>query len=257
MIGKKVIIASTSGNDLHGVHYIATEVSQEINSNKSPILIMCHGFTGDKYECGRFVETAKACNKEGIDGFIFDFSGSGENKRVPVRLYNQFKDLQSVYKWIHHQAYERIAVLGLSFGGLTSLGADMPGIITYIFWAPFFFLHTTEDRTNYFKDLGKGPVEIPSSGEVEPIIIELSFMTDFAKFRVKSFLKKLETPTLIIQGASDEEVPLEFTRKAFNLLPKSEHNKLIEIPDAPHSFEDKHLKEFIEHTISWLKKYLI
>ena len=81
-------------------------------------------------------------------------------------------------------------------------------------------------------------------------------MTDFAKFRVKSFLKKLERPTLIIQGTSDEEVPVEFTRRAFNFLPKRDNNKLIEIPNAPHDFEGEHLKEFIKYSITWLKKYL-
>ena len=254
---KKTIIHSTTGSDLHSILYTCVDDILEEDAEKPPILIACHGFTGDKYECGHFPKTAKACNKEGIDVLIFDFSGSGENKRVPIRLYNQFEDLESVYKWVQGQNYKRIAVLGLSFGGLTALGANLPGIITYIFWAPFFFLHTTEDRTDHFKDLDKGPVEIPTSGEGEPVIIELSFMTDFAKFRVKSFLKKLERPTLIIQGTSDEEVPLEFTRRAFNFLPKLKDNKLIEIPNAPHNFEDDHLKEFIKHSIKWLKNHLI
>ena len=254
---KKVIIQSTTGNDLHSILYTCTDVNHGEKVEKPPILIMCHGFTGDKYEWGRFPDTAMACNKEGIDVLIFDFSGSGENKRVPIRLYNQFEDLESVYKWVQNQEYKKIAVLGLSFGGLTALGANLPGIITYICWAPPFFLHTTEERINYFKDLEKGPVEIPTSGEGRPIIIELSFMTDFAKFRVRSFLKKLNLPTLIIQGTSDEEVPLEFTKKAFNILPKNKDNKLIEISNAPHSFEGEHLKEFIKHSVEWLKKYLL
>lgn len=254
---KKVIIPSTTGSDLHSILYSSLDNNHEKNGEKSPLIILCHGFKGDKYEWGRFPETAKACNKEGIDALIFDFSGSGENKRIPIRLYNQFGDLESIYRWGQNHGYERIAVIGLSFGGLTALGANLPGIITYIFWAPFFFLHTTEDRTDLFKDLNKGPVELPTSGEGEPVIIDLSFMTDFAKFRVRSFLKKLDRPTLMIQGTTDEEIPLEFTRKAFNFLPKTKDNKLIEVPNAPHSFEDEHLKEFIKHSIKWLKKYLI
>ncbi len=257
ILEEKVIIPNTTGSNLHGIIYTCMDVDHAKNVENPPIVILCHGFTGDKYEWGRFPETAKACNKEGIDVLIFDFSGSGENKRVPIRLYNQFEDLDSVYKWVQGQNYKRIAVLGLSFGGLTALGANQPGIITYIFWAPFFFLHTTEDRTDHFKDLDKGPVEIPTSGEGEPVIIELSFMTDFAKFRVRSFLKKLDRPTLMIQGTSDEEVPVEFTRRAFNFLPKRDNNKLIEISNASHDFEGDHLKEFIMHSITWLKKYLI
>jgi len=254
---KKIVISSITGIDLHSILYTCLDENDYENVVKPPVLIMCHGFTGDKYECGRFPDTAKACNEEGIDALIFDFSGSGENRRVPIRLYNQFEDLESVYKWVQSQGYKKIAVLGLSFGGLTALGANLPGILAYIFWAPFFFLHTTEERTDYFKDLDKGPVEIPTSGEGNPVIIELSFMTDFAKFHVRSFLKKLDLPTLIIQGTSDEEVPLEYSRKAFSFLPKHKDNKLIEIPNAPHSFEGEHLKEFVKHTIEWLKKQVL
>ncbi len=246
-----MLIQSTTGSDLHGIHFLHSK-----ESKKKSILIMCHGFTGDKYEHGHFPELAKTCNKEGIDGLIFDFTGSGENERVPITLFKQIEDLESVYKWVQNQGYGNIAVLGLSFGGLTALGANLFGIKTYIFWAPVLFLHTTDDQTDWFKDLNKGPVEIPSTIEGRPVIIDLSFMTDFAKLRVKSHLKKLDYPVLIIQGTSDEKVPYELTRKAFNFIPNNNKNKLVEIENAPHDFEGENLKEFIKHTIDWLKFHL-
>ena len=246
-----MLIQSTTGSDLHGIHYLHSK-----ESKKTSILIMCHGFTGDKYEYGRFPELTKTCNKEGIDGLIFDFTGSGENERVPITLFKQIEDLESVYKWVQNQGYGNIAVLGLSFGGLTALGSNLPGIKTYIFWAPVLFLHTTDDQTDWFKDLNKGPVEIPSTIEGRPVIIDLSFMTDFAKLRVKSHLKKLDYPVLIVQGTSDETVPYELTRKAFNFIPNNNKNKLVEIENAPHDFEGEHLKEFIKHTIDWLELHL-
>lgn len=246
-----MLIQSTTGSDLHGIHYLHSKESKKIS-----ILIMCHGFTGDKYEHGRFPELAKACNKEGFDGLVFDFTGSGENERVPVTLFKQIADLESVYKWVQNQGYINIAVLGLSFGGLTALGANLPGIKTYIFWVPVLFLHTTDDQADWFKDLDKGPVEIPSTIEGRPIIIDLSFMTDFAKLRVKYHLKKFDYPVLIVQGTSDETTPYELTRKAFNFLPNKNENKLIAVENATHDFEGEHLKEFIKHTIDWLKLHL-
>jgi len=251
LIEEKVLISSTTGSDLHVIHYME---SKEV---KNPsILIMCHGFTGDKYEHGHFPALAKACNREGIDGLIFDFTGSGENERVPVTLYKQIEDVESVYQWVQNQGYENIAVLGLSFGGLTILGTNLPGIKTYIFWAPVLFLHTTEDQTDWFRDLDKGPVEIPSSIEGKPIIIDMTYMIDFAKFRVKNHLKKFEYPVLIINGTSDEKTPCDLTKKAFNFLPNKDENKFIAIENAPHNFEGEHLEEFIKHTIDWLKFYL-
>ena len=249
---KKVLIPNADRSELHGVFYFALE---ENPLNKPPILIMCHGFTGDKYEWGRFPETAKILNKEGYDALIFDFSGSGENNREPINLSKQSNDLENVYRWVKNQGYSRISVLGLSFGGLTTLKANLPGIITKLFWAPPLLLHTTGDQADWFKDLDKGPVEIPSSGDLAPIIIDMSFIMEFAKFRVKPALKKLVTPTLIIQGTADESVPLELTKKAFSFMPQDDHHKLVEVKDATHDFNEEHLEIFIRETLEWLKKY--
>ena len=249
---KRILIPNAERSDLHGVLYFALE---ENALDRPPILIMCHGFTGDKYEWGRFPETAKALNKEEYDVLIFDFSGSGENKREPINLTKQANDLENVCSWVKNQGYSRIAVLGLSFGGQTLLKARLSGIITYLFWAPFFLLHTTGDHSDWFKDIAKGPVEIPTSGDGEPVIIDMSFMTEIAKFRVRPALKKLNLPTLVIQGTMDESIPLEMTKKAFNLMPQDENHKLVEVQDATHDFAEEHLEIFIRETVNWLKKY--
>ena len=249
---KRVLIPNAERSALHGIFYFALEENLSI---KPPILIMCHGFTGDKYEWGRFPETAKALNKEGYDTLVFDFSGSGENKREPINLTKQAIDLENVYIWVKNQGYSKIAVLGLSFGGQTVLKAKLPGIISYILWAPLTLLHTTGDQTDWFKDIEKGPVEIPTSGDGEPVIIDMSFVLDIGNFHVRPALKKLYPPTLIIQGTADEQVPLELTKKAFRLMPQDENHKLVEVQDATHDFEERHLQKFIRETVDWLKIY--
>ena len=252
MIEKKILIPNPERSDLHGVFYFASEKNP---SNKPPILIMCHGFTGDKYEWGRFPETAKALNNEGYDVLIFDFSGSGENKREPVSLNKQAEDIENVFGWVENQGYSQIAVLGLSFGGLTVIKASLPRTITYILWAPPLLLHTTSDQVDWFKDIDKGPVELPTSGEGDPIIIDMNFVMDVANFRIRSALKKHVTPTLIVQGTADEKVPLELNKKAFNMMPQDGDHKFVEVQGATHDFEETHLQIFIRETVDWLKKY--
>jgi esterase/lipase len=216
---------------------------------------MCHGFTGDKSEWGRFPTTAKALNKEGYDVIIFDFSGSGENEREPITLTKQANDLENVYKWVKNQGYTRIAVLGLSFGGLTTMKASLQGLKTEVLWAPPLLLHSTEDQVDWFKDIDKGPVEIPSSGDYDPIIIDMSFPLDVANFRIRKALKNHVTPTLIVQGTADEQVPCELNKKAFSWMPQDDDHKFVEVQDATHDFEDEHLEFFITETKNWLKKY--
>lgn len=252
MIEKKLLIPNAERSDLHGIFYFA---KGEDAMEKPPVLIMCHGFTGDKSEWGRFPETARALNKEGYDALTFDFSGSGENKREPINLTKQVKDLKHVYSWVKNQGYTRVAVLGLSFGGLTTMRANLQGLKTEILWAPPLLLHSTEDQVDWFKDIDKGPVEIPSSGDYDPIIIDMSFVMDVANFRIRRALKKHITPTLVVQGTADEQVPFELNKKAFSWMPQDEDHKFVEVQDATHDFDEEHLQIFITETVNWLKKY--
>jgi putative redox protein len=253
MTENTVLIPNSAGNQLHGILFLSSE---ELGEKKRPILIMCHGFTGDKSEWGRFPETAKALNKEGYDALIFDFSGSGDNKREPVNLTKQAKDLEDVYSWVRNKDYSKVAVLGLSFGGLTTIKANLQGLKTVVLWAPPLLLHSTDDQVDWFKDIDKGPVEIPSSGDYDPIVIDMSFVMDVANFRIRPALKKHTTPALIVQGTADEQVPLELNKKAFSWMPQDDDHKFVEVQGATHDFEEEHLKQFITETIKWLKKYL-
>ena len=139
MIEKKILITRSVGGHLHAVHFLSRGENSSEKDEIFPFVILCHGLTGDKYEWGRFTKTAKALNEEGFDALIFDFSGSGENERESITLSKQVKDLEDIYTWAKNKGYTRIAVIGLSFGGLTALVAELPGIKTYVFWAPGFY----------------------------------------------------------------------------------------------------------------------
>ena len=106
------------------------------------------------------------------------------------------------------------------------------------------------------KNLEKKPLVIPTSGDFEPITIDHTFVEDLTNYDADSYLKKLITPTLIVQGTSDTTIGLENTRKAFRQLPQDDHHQLIEINKATHRFDGKLLTQFIEVSVNWLKKYL-
>jgi len=255
MIEKKILISRSIGGNLHAVHFLSKEEFSSTDENKPPFVIICHGFTGDKYEIGRFLRTARALNDAGFDALIFDFSGSGENEREMLTLSKQVRDLEDVYAWAKNQEYSWIAVIGLSFGGLTALVANLPGIRTLIFWAPAFYMRkfftpSTEEN------LKKKPFTIQSSGDYDPISIDITFVESLASYDVNSYLQRLETPALIILGKKDGTIGPKDIRKGFKLLPQDEHHELIEIENATHDFEDEHLTLFIEASIKWLKKYL-
>jgi len=53
----------------------------------------------------------------------------------------------------------------------------------------------------------------------------------------------------------DDKTPLKLAKKAFSLMPQDDNHKLVEIQNATHDFEEKHLQEFIKETVNWLKIY--
>ena len=250
----KKLIPRSIGGHLHAVHFTNKKVNKTEDSKQIPFVIICHGFMGDKYEWGRFTETATALSEEGVESLIFDFSGSGENEREFITLSNQARDLEDVYDWVKNQGYSRIAVIGLSFGGLTLLVANLPEIKTYVFWAPGFYLKRTFSAMA--KNLKKKPLVIPTSGEFEPITIDHTFTEDLNNYDADSYLQKLQTPTLIVQGTRDTTIGLENAREAFRHLPEDGHHQLIEIEKATHRFDGKLLTQFIEVSVNWLKKYI-
>ncbi|MEX2754194.1 MAG: alpha/beta hydrolase, partial [Candidatus Sigynarchaeota archaeon] len=134
---KTITIEARDGEKLHADWLETTGTS----TGRRPIAILCHGFRGDRQEWGRFPEAAAALGRSGIDALFFDFTGCGENPRKPVMLSKQVSDLEDVYQWARKQNYTRIATIGLSFGGLTSLLANLPGRSVAVFWAPALYMH--------------------------------------------------------------------------------------------------------------------
>jgi pimeloyl-ACP methyl ester carboxylesterase len=90
------------------------------------LVILCHGFGGNKMEAGRlFVLTARALQKAGINALRFDFAGSGDSSGLFSEMTpnTQIRDALEVLAWAQRR-YTKIAFLGLSFGGATTICAS-------------------------------------------------------------------------------------------------------------------------------------
>ena len=134
---KRLIIPRRNGGLLHAELY---SIFEDELDGLPPLVIMCHGGKGDKWEWGRFPKTAEALNKSHFDVLLFDFSGMGENDREPMLVSNQITDLEDVFQWAKNKGYNKISTIGLSLGGLTSLLANLPDRKSAVFWAPGFFM---------------------------------------------------------------------------------------------------------------------
>lgn len=244
---------STNGS-LNGFHFETGEPFE-----KTPVVILAHGFTGDQEEWGRFTKTASEFNKAGFDAVTFDFSGSGKNPRETITLSKQVQDLKDVHEWVKSKGYKRINVLGLSFGGITALVANLPEIKATVFWAPGFYVTRAFPKKHIYlmrliSRFTNKPRSMPS-GNNEPILINFDFMKEALRLDVNKILANYFTPSIVVQGDKDESMRFEWNKEAFQYMPQDEDHKFVKIEGAGHNFEEAHLDQFIENSINWLKKY--
>ncbi len=263
MAQQHLLIPRSEGGTLDAIHYQISSESKKTDTDideKAPFVILCHGFTGDKTEWGRFTRTCERLLDEGFESVIFDFSGSGKNIREPITLSKQIQDLRDVYTWAQEQGYTWISTIGLSFGGLTSVIPDLPDRKCAILWAPaLYFMRilggAAKSLIRIIYSLFNPTIKQTSKNN-DPVLIKKAFFFELKDLDIESILENFDLPCLIVQGKDDEQVKVENTREAFSHLPDDIDKKLVVIDNATHDFEGPQLEEFIDHSIAWLKKYL-
>ncbi len=251
---REFIIQNRNNNPLNAVWYFDTQPQMD----RRPLVLMAHGFTGDKFEWGRFPKAAERFVRASFDVLIFDFTGSGMNKRERITLTRQIMDLEDVARHMTNQGYRAIFPVGLSFGGLTLLCSEIPNCRAAVFWAPGFRMKQILGKLRYlivrflflFK---KSPLSLEA--EKEPILINDAFFKSVFRVDVDHFLKSFTTPALIIQGIEDDIVKPQSIREAFQLMPQDDDHMLIEVEGATHEFDGVYLEMFIQHTLDFIQKY--
>jgi alpha/beta superfamily hydrolase len=214
------------------------------------LVILCHGFTGNKIESGRlFVLTARALQKAGISALRFDFMGSGDssgdfNQMTPN---TQIRDALDVLAW-GRRRYKKIALLGLSFGGATAICAayqarSRPDAL--LTWS------SVPSLRWWRSSVPAG--EKPSAGN--PLNPGKRFWTDRPRIDVPEAYVALDIPRLQIQG--DNDLP-EFRERFAAYCPRNDPLvRHLVVPGADHVFTTwEHRRRVIAESLRWLKKYL-
>lgn len=252
---REILIAfgNERGKQLIGILHLPSK-------QKPPLVIICHGFDGTKTE-KKFVELAKALQREGIAAFRFDFEGCGdsEGKFEEMTIEKEVSDLNSALKAILKEGdldLKRIALIGHSLGSVViSLFVkdfQIP-VKTLVFLTQAFnqkrlfeVWHTKEE----IKRWERNGYLIKSDKKMG-----IDYLKENRKKDWTFLLSRIsEIPILIIQGEKDEDVPLEFSER---LAQKNKNIKLKVLPRADHKLADfASRQKLIKLTVDWLKKYL-
>lgn len=218
-------------------------------------VVLCHGFTGDRHEDGRFDTLARALNDEAFTVLAFDFGGSGESDDVPITVAGEVDDLGAALAFIRDGGAEQVAVLGLSLGAeVAARVAAADQIDALVFWAPV--TAPMADPTVWYSREQLDELERTGlitwgkdTGPRRHIVIDGRHLEERRSLDRQALLGGIRTPVLIVHGSRDDLVPLEWSRTAMPLLPA--HSRLRVVRGADHVFH-KYLPKFIRHTHHWL-----
>ena len=115
---QKIFFENSKGIKLCGV------LSNPTNDTTKPMIILCHGFSTGK-DGRTYVRLEEILNAQEISTFRFDFFGHGESegKFEEITTSEAVDDVLNAIEFIKRSGYERIGLVGSSFGGIASVFA--------------------------------------------------------------------------------------------------------------------------------------
>ena len=220
------------------------EISK-VNEQKYPLLVLCHGFGGDK-EGKLFDCLVDSLNKKGIAVLRFDFNGHGksEGKFEDMTVPNEIEDAKCILRYASSLPWvSEIALGGHSQGGVVSamtsgqLAAkpeqDIKPISALVLLAPAAVLHDDALRGNTF-----GKMYDPKN---PPAKIEMwggkclggNYIRTAVNLPIYETAKNYQGPECILHGDADRIVPYTYGQRFHYLNKQSEWHLM---PDADHGF---------------------
>ena len=226
------------------------EISK-VNEQKYPLLVLCHGFGGDK-EGKLFDCLVDSLNKKGIAVLRFDFNGHGksEGNFEDMTVPNEIEDAKCILRYASSLPWvSEIALGGHSQGGVVSamtsgqLAAkpeqDIKPISAVVLLAPAAVLRDDALRGNTF-----GKMYDPKN---PPAKIEMwggkclggNYIRTAVNLPIYETAKNYQGPECILHGDADRVVPYTYGQRFHYLNKQSEWHLMT---DADHGFGNQEEK---------------
>lgn len=226
-----------------------------------PVVIFCHGYKGFK-DWGAWNLIAEAFAEAGFFFLKFNFSHNGGTVEQPIdfpdleafskdNFSQQLTDLDDVLNFaIQHKDWKNkantssISLIGHSRGGGIALikateDARVTKLITWAGISDIGFRFPKAEKLEKWKNEGIFHVENKRTLQQMPHLYQFyeDFITNQERFHLKSVLKKLHKPYLIVHGTSDDTVSNYEAETLFNY---AHQPKMKWIANANHVFGAKH-----------------
>jgi len=236
-----------------------TLVGHVYHADSDVVIIMAHGFCGDKSSGERFVEIAQALNLLKYNVLAFDFSGCGESDDDIISLGNMIDDLHSTIRFVKSIGFGRLALYGHSLGSSVCLRCWSEEIETMLFsgawtapikydWTKFY----SQEQLREWRQEGR----ITDFVETEwrsRVVIDGELLLEFERVNQRELLARIKCPVLFVHGNckddSEELELLEGSRSGLSYL--SDDSRIEIVEGANHTFQE-HIGEVIALMSDWL-----
>jgi hypothetical protein len=241
------------------------------------LAVLCHGFLSNKNSKTNHALTAMLV-PQGIATFRFDFFGQGESEGPfeKITVTTALTQALAALAFVKTKGYRKIALVGSSFGGLvailaaakTPLHPPAPGaprrapsrsLACLALKCPvpdfpeMLNLEFGEAGMAAWKATGTIPNVVP--GGTGRIKLSYGFYEDCTRHDGYAAAKAITAPTLIVQGDTDEYVPIHQSRRLSESL--GGRHSIVILPGADHHFSNPdHFREMTTVLAQWVGKHL-
>ncbi len=266
MIGMFVANAQSSDTlRLDGsVGKLFTIINRPATSEKVPLVIICHGFSGN-CQTVFMNDLSESIVAQGMATLRFDFNGHGrsDGEFKDMTVLNEIDDLKDVIAWAQLQPWVKdISLVGHSQGGVVvsmvsgELGDKV--IKAEVLLAAAAVLRDDALRGNTMGAIYdpwnfKGEyIELPHSPEAGALLLGKNYVETAIRLPIYETAANYDGPALIVQGTHDQIVPYTYAER-YNEKIKGSELRLI--PDENHVFSKTH-KETSMLVADWLHSKL-
>lgn len=274
--GKNIHIHSPTGRIIQ-LDYIFEE-----SGRKKPVVIFCHGFKGFK-DWGHFNVMAEKFAGEGFCFVKFNFSHNGTTTEHPDEFHDlngfalnnfskELDDLSAVIDWVENDlppeevSKDEINLIGHSRGGgiVILKAAEDARIKKIVTWAAVSDFEKVVNPKNLDEWREKGIIYSENSRTKQLMPVDFQLYEDYyaneQRLNLKSAIKKINVPVLIIHGDADDVVRPE---NAERLKHWNEKADLLILKNENHTFGASHpftpplpegVEKVLEKTFEFLKK---
>jgi len=231
---EKLYFYNSKNNKLCGI------LSNPTGDKRKLIIILAHGFNSGKNSSTNLA-LVKRLNKNRISSFRIDLFAHGESEGDFENLTQSeaVDDVLQSINFLKSLGYQKIGLVGSSFGGLASIMAASKTkdllflalkcpVSTYYEFTEYTDKKLIEDWKKYGYSFREGKK------------LNYSFYEDIKNNIAYDVAQRITIPTLIVHGDIDIDVPIKQSIKLSKLIPNC-HLKIIK--GAGHLFQEKNTKE--------------